>query len=701
MNRTVPAAVTVGLTVKSLVAASELGGAIFGAHTPSGDYVRVVASGRAIHRPPVPGETWEVTGEYRYTLEYGQQLHARQCIYQAPRGRLLVQYLANNPAFVGVGEVKARALFEAFGDDLADVLSSGDVERLSEVLTRETSVRLVDAWAEQRAEAELIDYLDTRGFSPRLAGQLRRAWGVKALDVLEQNPYFMLAFAAWRTVDAAARLTGMQPDDPRRMVGAVEAALYRELQVGHTLTDRETLLSRVRKLLGNGNDETALTLALEEGATVGDEAVGYQPVGAAALEARITERIRKMLAGEPMRQGVLFGDSDVSVSIDACIADLEQEQGFALSLAQRQAVELSWKSPFSLLIGGAGVGKTTVLRAVIAVALRQGAAVHQMALSGRAAKRMAEATHAPATTIAKFLAAIRAGKLELDESTLLVVDEASMLDLPTMFRLLRHLPDGARMLLVGDPAQLPPIGFGLVFHRLAEAAGVPRVQLTEVHRQAASTGIPGVAAAIRCHDIPFLRAHPTGDVGVSFIECQPTEILSTAERVVSEWDDDWQVLAPVKEGPGGIRALNERFHELNTGAGCGNGFAVGDPVIHLVNDYDAGLMNGTLGFVMGASDGPEKGLWVDFEGEEHLIPQGDLDERLELAYAISVHKAQGSQFKRVVVVISESRILDHALVYTALTRGVQQVVFIGDRMAFERAVQEAPLAQRRRTAFAV
>src|SRR5262249_29736898 len=156
---------------------------------------------------------------------------------------------------------------------------------------------------------------------------------------------------------------------------------------------------------------------------------------------------------------------------------------------------------------------------------------------------MAEATHAPATTIAKFLAAVRTGKLELDESAFLVVDEASMLDLPTMFRLLRHLPDGARMLLVGDPAQLPPIGFGLVFHRLAEATGVPRVELTEVHRQAASTGIPAVAHAIRRHVIPAIEAAPEGDVGVSFLECRPADVLGAVERVVSGWEDDWQVLA--------------------------------------------------------------------------------------------------------------------------------------------------------------
>jgi len=701
VNRTVPAAVSVGLTVTSLVAASELGGAIFGARNSKGDYVRVVASGRAIHRPPVAGETWEVTGEYRYTAKYGQQLHARQCIYQAPRGRLIVQYLANNPAFVGVGEVKARALFEEFGDDLADVLTAGDIDRLSRVLARDTSSRLVAAWAAQRAEAELIDYLDARGFSPRIAGQLRRAWGVKAMDILEQNPYFMLAFATWRAVDAAARLTGVQPDDPRRVVGAVEAAMYKELQLGHTLTDHRTLLHRVRRLLGIGNADASLTLALEEGAAVGSEIVGYQPVGAAALEARIAERIRSMLAGEPTRQGMLFRDDEARESIDACIAELEREQGFEFNVAQRRAVDLSSTHPFSLLIGGAGVGKTTVLRAVIAVAVEQGAIVHQMALSGRAAKRLADSTHAPASTIAKFLAAIRAGKLQLDESAFLVVDESSMLDLPTMFRLLRNLPNGARMLLVGDPAQLPPIGFGLVFHRLAETTGVPRVELTEVHRQAANSGIPAVAEAIRRHEVPSFKGGPSGDVGVSFVECQPADTISCVERVVSGWEDDWQVLAAVRDGAGGIRAINEHFHARNPGAPCGNSLAVGDPVIHLVNDYEAGLMNGTLGFVMGCSDDLEKGLWVDFEGEDHLIPQADIEARLELAYAISVHKAQGSQFNRVVVVISESRNLDHALVYTALTRGVRQVVFIGHRVAFERAVREAPLAQLRRTAFVV
>ncbi|RRH81162.1 exonuclease V [Variovorax beijingensis] len=702
MNRTIAAAVTVGVTVKSVVVSSELGGAIFGAQTLAGEHVRVVASGRAMHRPPVRGESWDVVGEYRYTPEFGRQLHARQCIYRPPRGRLLIQYLAGNPAFGGVGEAKATALFDAFGDELADVLSSGDVVALSEVLALDTAQRLVKAWDARRSEAELVDYLDTRGISPRLAGKIMRAWGTSALHMLEANPYFMLAFAEWGIVDAAARLTGVQPEDSRRLIGAVEAALYQELQSGHTLTDHQALCKIVRKLLANSMQEEALRLALEEGATVGSKEEGYQPLGAATLEMRIAERVRQMLARGNARQRMPFGTGHIDEAVEACVAKLEREQGFRFNGAQRDAVRLTSSSPFSLLLGGAGVGKTTVLRAVISVALQQGESVHQMALSGRAAKRMAEATQTPATTIAGFLSAVRTGKIELDGAGFLVVDEASMLDLPTMFRLLRHLPDDARMLLVGDPAQLPPIGFGLVFHRLADSSAVPHVELTEVHRQAASTGIPAIAAAIRRHDVPELDPCPIQGVGVSFVECLPDETIGALERLVANQANDWQILCAVKEGPSGIRAINSHFHGKNAvNHAITARFLPGDPVIHLVNDYEIGLMNGTLGMVVEHVSGPKASLLVEFEGAKHIFPLDDADERLELAYGISVHKAQGSQFERVAVVVSESRVLDHALIYTALTRGIRQVVFVGDRFAFERVVREAPLAQLRRTAFTV
>jgi exodeoxyribonuclease V alpha subunit len=238
--------------------------------------------------------------------------------------------------------------------------------------------------------------------------------------------------------------------------------------------------------------------------------------------------------------------------IDRCLKDLETSQGFVFNAEQRAAVRLSASAPFSLLMGGAGVGKTTVLMAVIAVAQAQGVAVHQMALAGRAVKRLQQATGAPATTIARFLAAAKAGKMELSPDSLLVVDEASMLDLPTMYRLLRFLPDGARMLLVGDSAQLPPIGFGLVFHRLADSRSIPRVELTQVHRQAASTGIPGFAGNIRRHLVPDLGDSFEAKSGISFIDRTVSQVIPTLFAVAAEWKgEDWCVLSAVKDGPSG------------------------------------------------------------------------------------------------------------------------------------------------------
>jgi exodeoxyribonuclease V alpha subunit len=310
---------------------------------------------------------------------------------------------------------------------------------------------------------------------------------------------------------------------------------------------------------------------------------------------------------------------------------------------------------------------------------------------------MAQATGQPAITIAKFLSATRSGKLEVPPDCLVVVDEASMLDLPTLYRILMQLPDGARLMLVGDPAQLPPIGFGLAFHRLVEDQKVPQVHLKTVHRQAASSGIPAVAAAVRNHLVPDFVPFEGRHAGVSFIDCTDDDVMPVLRRISAEWaGDDWQVLAGVKGGRSGIRVINGSFHAEAT-SGAQDAFAIGEPVIHVINDYERSLMNGALGRITAVDlDGA---LQIDFDGDVQRFPAADVPGRIELAYAISVHKAQGSQFKRVVVVISKSRLLDHSLIYTALTRGVEQVVFLGARAPFELAVLSPPFARRRDVAF--
>jgi exodeoxyribonuclease V alpha subunit len=233
--------------------------------------------------------------------------------------------------------------------------------------------------------------------------------------------------------------------------------------------------------------DRAIQLALEEYAIVGSRESGYQTQGAAALERGVTERIRNMLAGESPEQSTLFSEPAGETWFEGQIARVESEQGFPLNLEQRLAAAMPFKNAFSVMTGGAGVGKTTVLRVIIRLAEAQHLNVFQMALAGRAAKRMAEASGREAMTIAKFLSMVRKGTLEVPADSIVIVDEASMLDLSSFYRVLRHLPDGVRLLLVGDAVQLPPISFGLVFHRLVGSKEVPQTHLLQVHRHAAST----------------------------------------------------------------------------------------------------------------------------------------------------------------------------------------------------------------------
>lgn len=688
------------ICVRRVLSVARNGGAIFSGTTADEQNVRVVASAAALGRPPVPGEAWFVSGDLRVHATHGEQLHATSCRYELPRGRLITRFLAEHPDFVGIGETKANRLWDAFGERLPATLAAGDVDALGDVLTRPMAIRLVEVWAEKRVDAETVEFLDRHGLDWSLATKLRRAWGDSALEMLKRNPYFLLAFASWSRVDNAALKLGIALDDERRLVGAVEAALYGRLQQGHTLADYDTLVQLVGRMVGRPSAARAIELAVAEGAVCGGREAGYQAFGAAALETGIADRIRAMLASESAEQPALFPLELGEGWAQPVIASVEAQQGFPLNAEQLAAVHMPFEHAFSVLTGGAGVGKTTVLRVVMELAASQNLTVIQMALAGRAAQRMAEATDQPAMTIAKFLAATRSGQLEVPSSCLVVVDEASMLDLPTLYRILKYLPDGARLLLVGDPAQLAPIGFGLVFHRLVGNARVPQVQLVEVHRQAESSGIPRVAKAIREHRLPDFVPYTGRHSGVSFIECAVDDTMQQLRKVAQAWsEDDWQALSAVKGGRGGIRFINESFHADNSPDDGDEQLAVGEPIIHLINDYDRGLMNGALGTVSAIFD--DGGLALAFDGERYVFSAAELVDRIDLAHAISVHKSQGSQFGRVAIVIGRSRLLDHALIYTALTRGVDQVVFIGDFQAFIQAVLAPPLAQRRCVGFAI
>jgi exodeoxyribonuclease V alpha subunit len=322
-----------------------------------------------------------------------------------------------------------------------------------------------------------------------------------------------------------------------------------------------------------------------------------------------------------------------------------------------------------------------------------------MALAGRAAVRMQEAAGRPASTIAAFLRRAEAKEVVLGPESMLVIDEASMLDLPTFYRILRQVPSEARILLVGDPGQLPPIGFGLVLHALVDDPRIPKVELVRVYRQTDATGIPAVGRALRAGTLPSLPAEVAGaGSGVVMIP-RPggvrTEDVVDVVADLGGFAQDLRVLSATKAGPAGIEALNARFHAIMAaGRPEAKGFAEGEPVMFLKNDYRRDLRNGSLGVVKAVGEGA---IVCDFDGAEHEFAGAGLDD-LTLAYAITIHKAQGSQFRTVVVPVAQSRLLDRSLVYTAVTRAVDLAVLIGPVAVLSKAVAREQAADRREVA---
>jgi exodeoxyribonuclease V alpha subunit len=281
-----------------------------------------------------------------------------------------------------------------------------------------------------------------------------------------------------------------------------------------------------------------------------------------------------------------------------------------------------------------------------------------------------------------------------------------MLDLPLMYSIVRAIPLRARLLLVGDPYQLPPIGFGLAFHILAQSRTVPRVELVEVHRQAQMTGIPHAAHQVRQGVTPTLAPFAGIHTGVSFVDASAENVIDRVLGVRAEWSGcrDVQILSVTKRGASGTRNINAAMHALALDGKRRLDrweLAEGEPIIYTANDYQRELWNGSLGWVeeiVGSNGRQSLVCWLD--GTRHEIREEEFH-RLELAYAITVHKAQGSQFSRIIVPVSESRLLDRTLIYTAMTRGIEQVVFIGDRRAFKAAVTAPPRSHERQVGFSM
>ena len=680
------------------------GGAVFTGRDESGKLHRVLASVFVLHRPPTPGEDWTIEGSTQVHERYGLQITAEKVSPVRPQGELLQRFLARNKAFQGVGEVRARKLWEAYGEGLYGLLDGKELGPLAEVLGENQAKALLEAWEENQAEGQVVRWLEAHGFKAPLAVKVMRLWGTEAPQKIQENPYRMLAVAGWVRVDSAALSLGVKADADVRRIAAVEAVCYRGMSNKHTVIGEADLLRGVAKLLKQPLESARESLKLAEQdlavLSVGEKC--WQALGPHVMEGFVRDRIAQMVAAEQVPSGHLFWEVPSDDQVDADIREFQEQNSLQLTDEQKQAVWLAMTQRFCLIQGGAGTGKTTMLRAVHHAIEKHDGTVYSVALAGRAAMRMREATGHPARTIAGFLGALQREELHLGGADLVVVDEASMVDLPLAYMLLRSIPEDCRMLLVGDPYQLPPIGMGIVFSAYCEDDRVPKVELTVVHRQAKETGIPFLAGQIRSGVMPDLGPFLGPGKGISFLECSEKEALGQVIEVLGALGGpgETQILGAVKRGPAGIRAINEALYNLRSvGKPTWEGFSPGDPVIYLQNDYDRLIWNGTLGVVDSVGTSSISVLW---DGHEQPMAMTWEDkENLDLAYAISIHKAQGSQFTRVIVPVFPSRLLDRTLIYTAITRATEQVVILGDKKILEQALAAPPAPHRRKHGLSV
>lgn len=723
--------VAIKLRVTAIRSRGHRGGAIFSGVTDEDVPYVVVCDYALIPDSTVlgKGQTWHIEGisqSHSYQIngywKTEQQVVARAVDLLVPSGVNLVDWIADSDECVGIGPVKAARLFKRFGEALVVHIERRNVAELQQCLSEGEAESLCAAFEKHRVTHTLL-WLDRTGIPRRMGRKLLDYFGETAQARIEANPYVLISFSAsWDQVDRLATTTfGVRHDDERRLSAAVEHVLYDAYQYGHTCLPRRNIYERLAKLLGSRQlahralDEVRESVRVLEGGS-------YQAEGAAVIESFLASRIRQIVAGEleEGQQSIWAAASTEVPAIDAAIAEFEKTLPWPLGEEQRLAVHTSINSNLSLILGGAGTGKTTVLKCLYDVmeATRDGVVIYQMALAGRAAQRMTEATGRPSMTIAAFLARVRA--TELSNDSVIVVDEASMVDVILAYRLLSHLPVSAKIVLVGDPAQLAPIGPGLVLHALAGQGSIPQVSLVEVRRQSSTSGIPKVAEAVRLHEVPLFAEYAGKGTGVSFVRCGASQLESTVVRIYEELggqgaDFSVQVLAITVDNLGSANALNQALHSkfrsdavqvqyIHPQFGIVGAttpeklpIKVGDLVMFRKSDDELQLRNGSLGKVVQAlpvADEDSDVCLCEFEGTEVRLKARHLDD-LKHSYAITIHKSQGSQFNRVVIPVRESKLLDQSLIYTAITRSVDQVVLVGDFDATIAAIKAPAKAARR------
>ncbi|HRY78252.1 MAG TPA: ATP-dependent RecD-like DNA helicase [Candidatus Izemoplasmatales bacterium] len=664
--------------------------------------------------PPLEtGVKYRFFGEMKDHPKYGTQYSAVRYERQMDHSRDgLIDYLSSD-LFKGIGPKTAGRIIDVLGPDAIDlIIADPTVLHRVPKLSKAVKTTLPEALLANRKIESTLVWLYGFDISPKMAMRIYRRYGYQAVDVIKNNPYLLMDEVegiGFRRADEIGLKIGVAFDDPMR-IRAVLFFLLDEYvsKYGDTVLERSKLMEYAAAYLRAGEDRfveeetirAAVENLLEEG-----KIVAYGDWLSLARLFRAEETLGKRLRSfsDPLSEGL------TPERMERYLSETETMSGITYTPDQREAIITALSHPFVILTGGPGTGKTTVIKAIVDIfrQIHQGnptvlRAIRLAAPTGKAAKRLFEATGWEASTIHRLLGFDYEGHFTFDEHNrlpcrLLIIDEASMMDVLLARQLFSALPDKTKIVIVGDENQLPSVGPGQVLSDLIASGLFPVVRLTKIHRQAANSSIISMAYDILNQNLSenVLQNHPDRLYYRAYESAVPGLIVKTIREAIEEGHDLWediQVLIPMYKGPAGIDAVNNllqsTFNAENAAIairGKEKTFFYRDKVLQLVNQPEDGVMNGDLGIVAEILD--EREMIVDFGGNMVKYNVKDFD-RLTLAYAVSVHKAQGSEYKIVILPLlrSQSILLKRKLLYTAVTRAKDKLVMIGEYQALRHGV---------------
>ena len=665
-------------------------------------------------------QTYRFEGKIVEHPRYGQQFQATSYHVNRPTSKDgLIDFLSGKQ-FTGIGKKTAEKIVDKLGTDAINKIIA-DPHILDELKLRKTiKDSLVDNLRANQGMDQIIIGLNDLGFGANLSSAIFDKYGEETLHIINENPYQLAAEIdgiSFNRADQVAQKLGIATDDSRRIDAAIIQTLDDlTMETGDTFTKTKPLLQQTIQLLAQGSGGRVSTdlianqiVELEKNQEIRYADEKIYPTALYNAEWQIADHLHRLLTVDPEKLP--------ATTIEKTVTKVADQSGITYDQVQKEAIKTALNSKVMLLTGGPGTGKTTIIKGIVA----SYAKIHALSLdvneykeksfpvllaapTGRAAKRMSEATDLPASTIHRLLG-LNGREMPTDmnardlEGSLLIIDEMSMVDTLLFKTLIQAVPTSMHVVLVGDKDQLPSVGPGQVFHDLLDFAELPKVELTNIHRQAADSTIIPLAHAIKEGKLPPDLTNKMPDR--SFISCHANQVPSVVQQIIdlSKKRDysanDIQILAPMYRGQAGIDRLNELAQQAYNPPANGKQevdfrgltFRVGDKVLQLVNVPEKNIFNGDIGKITAIESGRTVGrksesITVDFDDNEVSYSRMEWNQ-LRLAYCISIHKAQGSQFKMVLLPIVQqfSRMLQRNLLYTAITRAAEKLVLIGEPYA--------------------